>query len=92
MLKSDELKQTRSAKIEEMRSLISAIETLGSNANDEQRSKLNTIRAEVTNLENDIDNHLMIEAETKRMATPATRVNENKVNDEQRVKKSYQRR
>lgn len=89
MLKSDELKQTRSAKIEEMRSLISAIETLGSNANDEQRSKLNTIRAEVTNLENDIDNHLMIEAETKRMATPATRVNENKVNDEQRVKKSY---
>lgn len=89
MLKSDELKQTRSAKIEEMRSLISAIETLGSNANDEQRSKLNTIRAEVTNLENDIDNHLMIEAETKRMATPAIRVNENKVNDEQRVKKSY---
>jgi HK97 family phage major capsid protein len=89
MLKSDELKQTRSAKIEEMRSLISAIETLGSNANDEQRSKLNTIRTEVTNLENDIDNHLMIEAETKRMATPATRVNENKVNDEQRVKKSY---
>ena len=89
MLKSDELKQTRSAKIEEMRSLISAIETLGSNANEEQRSKLNTIRAEVTNLENDIDNHLMIEAETKRMATPATRVNENKVNDEQRVKKSY---
>lgn len=89
MLKSDELKQTRSAKIEEMRSLISAIETLGSNANEEQRSKLNTIRAEVTNLENDIDNHLIIEAETKRMATPATRVNENKVNDEQRVKKSY---
>ena len=89
MLKSDELKQTRSAKIEEMRSLISAIETLGSNANDEQRSKLNTIRAEVTNLENDIDNHLMIEAETKRMATPAARGNENKVNDEQRVKKSY---
>ena len=89
MLKSDELKQTRSAKIEEMRSLISAIETLGSNANDEQRSKLNTIRAEVTNLENDIDNHLMIEAETKRMATPAARGNENKVSDEQRVKKSY---
>ena len=89
MLKSDELKQTRSAKIEEMRSLISAIETLGSNANDDQRSKLNTIRTEVSNLENDIDNHLMIEAESKRMATPATRVNENKVNDEQRVKKSY---
>lgn len=89
MLKSDELKQSRSAKIEEMRSLISAIETLGSNANDEQRSKLNSIRTEVTNLENDIDNHLMLEAEAKRMATPATRVNENKVNDEQRVKKSY---
>ena len=89
MLKSDELKQSRSAKIEEMRSLISAIETLGSNANDDQRSKLNTIRTEVSNLENDIDNHLMIEAESKRMATPATRVNENKVNDEQRVKKGY---
>ena len=65
MLKSDELKQSRSAKIEEMRSLISAIETLGSNANDDQRSKLNTIRTEVSNLENDIDNHLMIEAESK---------------------------
>ena len=89
MLKSDELKQSRSAKIEEMRSLISAIETLGSNANDDQRSKLNTIRTEVSNLENDIDNHLMIEAESKRMATPATKVNENKVNDEQRVKKGY---
>ena len=89
MLKSDELKQSRSAKIEEMRTLISAIETLGANANDDQRSKLNTIRTEVTNLENDIDNHLMIEAETKRMATPATKVNENKVNDEQRVKKGY---
>jgi len=89
MLKSDELKQSRSAKIEEMRTLISAIETLGANANDDQRLKLNTIRTEVTNLENDIDNHLMIEAETKRMATPATKVNENKVNDEQRVKKGY---
>jgi HK97 family phage major capsid protein len=89
MLKSDELKQSRSAKIEEMRTLISAIETLGANANDDQRSKLTTIRTEVTNLENDIDNHLMIEAETKRMATPATKVNENKVNDEQRVKKGY---
>jgi len=89
MLKSDELKQSRSAKIEEMRSLINAIETLGSNATDEQRSKLNSIRTEVTNLESDIENHLMLEAESKRMATPATRVNENKISDEQRVKKNY---
>jgi HK97 family phage major capsid protein len=89
MLKSDELKQSRSAKIEEMRSLISAIETLGANANDEQRSKLTTIRTEVTNIESDIENHLMLEAEAKRMATPAARGNENKVSDEQRVKKNY---
>jgi HK97 family phage major capsid protein len=89
MLKSDELKQSRSAKIEEMRSLISAIETLGANANDEQRLKLTTIRNEVTNIESDIENHLMLEAEAKRMAAPATRGNENKVSDEQRVKKNY---
>ena len=72
MLKSDELKQSRSAKIEEMRSLISAIETLGANANDEQRSKLTNIRNEVTNLENDIENHLMLEAEAKLAALRKT--------------------
>ena len=40
-------------------------------------------------MESDIENHLMLEAESKRMATPATRVNENKISDEQRVKKNY---
>jgi len=89
MLKSDELKQSRSAKIEEMRSLISAIETLGANANDEQRQKLTNLRNEVTNLESDIENHLMLEAEVKRNAETTLRTKETRVSEETKVKKNY---
>jgi hypothetical protein len=89
MLKSDELKQVRSAKIEEMRTLISAIETLGANANDEQRQKLTNLRNEVSNIENDIENHLVLEAEVKRNAEFTVRTKETRVSEESKVKKNY---
>ena len=89
MLKSDELKQSRSAKIEEMRTLISAIETLGANANDEQRQKLTNLRNEVSNIENDIENHLVLEAEVKRNAEFTVRTKETRVSEESKVKKNY---
>ena len=68
MLKSDELKQLRSAKVDQITSISNAAKTEKRGFTQEERSQIEALKTEIENIDSDIETNLFLEAEEKRKA------------------------